>query len=206
MSAVMWFLNALSVPLMVLNIFGEVVSGIWLLIIGDWRVVLLGIGIVIVSSFGLSILMLPSLLFAGLAALGKRVSQIIAVVLSMLYTGAIIVIWCSVVLFLFGRQVSPKNLVPVMIWSYGVAVGPWAYMASHEDNPHSMLSTFFAELGYAVVLLMVFFGSPSFLDLVLVLAGFMLVAQVINWVLFAILSREEKRSKMRGVEGDEEEA
>lgn len=206
MSAVMGLVNVLLVPLMVLDVFGGVVSGIWLLIIGDWRSVLLGIGIVIVSSFSLSILMLPSLLFAGLAALGKRGGRIIAVVLSLLYIGAIIVIWCSVVLFLFGRQLSPKNLVPVMIWSHGVAVGPWAYLASHEDNPHSMLSTFFADLGYVVVLLMVFFGSPSFLDLVLVLAGFMLVAQVTNLVLAVILIREEERSKMRAVEGSEEEA
>lgn len=207
MSAVMGLLIVLSVPLMVWNIFGGVVPVIWLLIIGDWCPVLLGIGIVIVSDFGLSILlMLPLLLFAGLAALGKRVGQIIAVVLSMLYTGAIIVIWCSVVLFLFRRQLSPKNLVPVMILSYGVAVGPWAYLASHEDNPASVISTLAAELGYAVVLLMVFFGSPGFWDLVLVLAGFMLVAQVINCVMVAILSREEERSKMRGVEGGEEEA
>jgi len=46
MSAFLGFVNVLSVPLFILNIFGEVVSGLWLLIIGEWRMVLLGIALV----------------------------------------------------------------------------------------------------------------------------------------------------------------
>ena len=54
MNAVMGIIQAISIPLIVLNLIGGVASGIWLVIIGDWRTVGLGIGLFFVSTLILS--------------------------------------------------------------------------------------------------------------------------------------------------------
>jgi hypothetical protein len=210
-SAIARVLGVISVPLMVLNFISGFVSGIWLLVIGEWRSVLLGIAIVAVASFALGIvLVLPTLLFAGLVSTGKEALQHISVVLSSLYVGTIIVVWCTVILLVFLGRTSPRNLIPMMLWSYEVATGPWAYMASKDrDNTYSMISTVFAEVGYAVVLVMIFFGSPSVGSMVMALAACMLIGQVINWIVLRATMKSDARSNAPvadGEEGEEPEA
>jgi len=214
MSAFLGFVNVLSVPLFILNIFGEVVSGLWLLIIGEWRMVLLGIAIMVVSTFALGMAVLPSLLFVPLATFSKgEVGKVVAMILSTLYIAAVMVLWCAGVLWLFGRGLTARNIVPMLIWSYGVAVGPWAGMANKDQkaqggNTYSLVSVFFAEIGYVVAIIMVLTGTQNFSALVKVLAGFLVAAQIVNWMLYRVLSREEAIANARAVpeEGEEDEA
>lgn len=206
MSAIASMLGVISVPLMVLNFISGFISAIWLLIIGEWRSVVLGIVIVAVASFILGILILPTLLLAGLASTGKRALQYISVVLSTLYVGTIIVVWCTVILLVFLGRTSPRNIIPMMLWSYEVATGPWAYMASKDgDNTYSMISTEFAEVGYAVVLVMIFLKSSNFLGMIMALAACMLIGQVINWTVLGAMMKEEARLKAPSVGTEEGE-
>ena len=43
MKALVAFLMALTLPILVLNIFGGVISGVWLAILGQWQPILWGI-------------------------------------------------------------------------------------------------------------------------------------------------------------------
>lgn len=200
MSAIASLLGVISVPLMVLNFISGFVSAIWLLVIGEWRSVVLGIVIVAVASFAIGILLLPTLLFAGLASTGKRALQYISVVLSTLYVGTIIVVWCTIILLVFFGRTSPRNVIPMMLWSYEVATGPWAYMASKDgDNTYSMISTVFAEVGYAVVLVMIFLKSSSLLGMIVALAACMLMGQIVNWTVLGAMMKEEARLKAPSV-------
>ena len=61
-------LSVLAVPLSILNIFGGIVSGIWLAILGEWGLIGYGILALLVSGMGLGIAMAPGLIFAGPAA------------------------------------------------------------------------------------------------------------------------------------------
>lgn len=200
MSAVASMLGVISVPLMVLNFISGFVSAIWLLVIGEWRSVLLGLVIAAVASFAIGILLLPTLLFAGLASTGKRALQYISVVLSTLYVGTIIVVWCTIILLVFLGRTSQRNVIPMMFWSYEVATGPWAYMASKDGgNTYSMISTVFAEVGYAVVLVMVFLKSWNLLNMIMAMAVCMLIGQVINWTVLGAMMKEEARLKAPSV-------
>jgi hypothetical protein len=136
MTAFLGFLNVLAIPLLALNLLGGAVSGVWLLLIGEWRMVLLGVAILSVSGFvlGAAVLLPPLLIAVTLASVRKRPVQIFVAALGSLYAGAVILLWCVGVLWLFGRQASTRSVVPVLIWSYGVAVGPWANMASHDQD------------------------------------------------------------------------
>lgn len=206
MSAIASMLGAISVPLMVLNFIAGFMSAIWLLIIGEWRSVVLGIVIVAVASFILGILILPTLLLAGLASTGKKLLQYISAVLSTLYVGTIIVVWCTVILLVFLGRASPRNTIPMMLWSYEVATGPWAYMASKDgDNTYSMISTEFAEIGYAVVLVMIFLKSRSLPNMITAMAVCMLIGQIINWTVLRAMMKEEARSNAPLRDGEEGE-
>ena len=62
-------LTTLSVPIMFLNLLGGIISGIWLVILGEWSEIFRGILFMVVSGFVISIALMPSLLFAAPAAL-----------------------------------------------------------------------------------------------------------------------------------------
>jgi hypothetical protein len=68
MKALMALITALSIPLMILNMLGGIVSGIWLAILGEWGAVGTGILFFFVSTWLLGFALMPSLLFAAPAA------------------------------------------------------------------------------------------------------------------------------------------
>jgi hypothetical protein len=57
----------LSVPFMFLNLFGGIVSGIWLAILGEWKLIGIGIGLLLTSHWFLAMLMMPGLLLLPIA-------------------------------------------------------------------------------------------------------------------------------------------
>jgi hypothetical protein len=67
--------------------------------------------------------------------------------------GMIGVLWTYLVmtllgLFAFGYftgRWESDSFFPYLLLAYGVATGPWAYMASQEDNAFSAISTFFCR-------------------------------------------------------------
>lgn len=177
-------ITVLSVPLILLNLLGAVVSGVWLVIIGEWRPVGLGILFFFGSSLLLGLVLMPGLLLVAPAAFFAERRQILGVVffgtLSNLYTLGLLTIWCCGVLFLFVKDATATSLIPLLIWSYGVATGPWSYMASQDRSPEgegiaSTLATFFAQLAYLVIMLLVLFSSITLIGAVEVFAGFMLL-------------------------------
>ena len=68
MEAFARFLSVLAIPLGIINIFGGIISGIWLAILGKWGLIGYGLLAIIVSDMGLGIAMMPGLIFAAPAA------------------------------------------------------------------------------------------------------------------------------------------
>ncbi len=128
----------IGVLLLVLNALGGIVSGIWLGVIGEWWA--LGVGLVglFVSPFLVTILLIPGLLFAAPgSALFERGRQGPAMVLagiSSLYTAALIAAWGIGILHLFASRATAHSIIPLLIWSYGVASGPWSFLASKDQQ------------------------------------------------------------------------
>ena len=57
----------------------------------------------------------------------------------------------------------------MLIWSYGVALGPWQWMAQKDaqggGGEASMATTFFAQVGYVIMILLAIFMRVSIADL-----------------------------------------
>jgi hypothetical protein len=54
-----------QLPIVILNVFGFIVSGIWLVVIGQWKSVVAGIAVSIIAPTFLAFAMMPGMLIAG---------------------------------------------------------------------------------------------------------------------------------------------
>lgn len=207
MKALTAIITALSVPLIILNMLGAIVSGIWLAVLGQWRPIGFGILSFFVSSFLLSFAMMPGLLLvapaAWLAEKGKILGVVFFGTLSNLYNVALVTLWCCGVLYFLVTDATDSTLIPRLIWSYGVATGPWSYFASQErgdgsEGFASFVAVFFAQLAYLVIMFLVLFTSITLLGAVEIFASFMLVGLVVQTTVAVMVMLEEKRiAKMR---------
>jgi len=188
---------ALSLPLMILNMGGGIVAGIWLAVLRDWHPILLGIVCFFVSTVVLDWVFIPSPLLAVPAAYffkqGKTVGFVCFSSLASLYSYAVITVWCCGILFVFVKDATAHALLPRLVWSYGVAREPFAYMALKEtwagaEGTASQLATFFAQLAYFIIMLLVIFSPITLLGVIGVFAGFMLVSFIAQMTA-AILTR-----------------
>ncbi len=180
-------LSALMIPFLLLNIFGSIISGIWLAILGEWNEIFRGVIFMIISSFAIAIALMPSMLFAipGVWAMekGKKLLSIFFTILSVLYTYALIIIWCTWIMWLFVSSATESTLIPLLIWSYGVALAPWMFLNQKDQqgggNEFSALTTSFTQIAYVLGMIFFFLGANMgsvFLIFVLV----MLISAVIQ--------------------------
>ena len=184
-------------PLMILNIGGGIVAGVWLVVIRDWAAIILGIACFFVSSVALGWVFIPSTLLAIPAAYffkrGKTFGFVCFSSLASLYSYAVITLWCCGILLVFVKDATAHALVPRLVWSYGVATGPFEYMALKEtwagaEGTASQLATFFAQLAYSLIVLLVIFSTITPLGVIGVFGGFMLVSFIAQMTA-AILTR-----------------
>lgn len=68
MAVVLGVVTLLAVPIMLLNVFGWIVAGLWLAILGEWWALGYGLVLFVVSAFALSFLLMPGLAVAAPAA------------------------------------------------------------------------------------------------------------------------------------------
>jgi hypothetical protein len=163
MNALLGFIKLFSLPIVLLNIVGGIISLIWLAILREWGAIGYGICAIIFSTFAISFLLLPSLLLSGPGTYflkkGHKYLFYMFSFLSNLYVNVLITVWCVGSLLLFMEKASPASLIPMLIWSYGIATSPWTYMASKEgpDALGSCVPSFFAQIGYIIMMFMVLF-------------------------------------------------
>jgi|SRR5208282_1010019 len=200
----MGFVTALSIPLMLLNILGGITSGVWLAVLRDWGTLGLGVGLIIASTLILGFALIPSVLLVAPAAYfaerGKTIGLVFFGALSSLYILALISVWCFGALFLFVKDASAANLIPRLIWSYGVATGPWGSMALKKEGPEDQgsaatFAVFLAQLAYLVIMLLIIFSSITWIEALGVFGAFMLVALAIQMTVFVLFQRERFAEK-----------
>ncbi len=189
--------TVLAVPLGLINMLGGIVSGIWLAILGEWGIIGYGIAALFVSGIGLGIAMAPGLLLAAPAAAlherGNKFGFYVFGFLSALYTIAVLSVWCIVVLFFFTKQANADSIIPILIWSYGVATGPIAWMAQKEmqgGNEYSMISTFFAQVAYILVIIAILLFRVSLLDVTVIFGIVMFIGLIVQFRIASQIERE----------------
>ena len=193
-------LLALAVPLILVNTFGGVVSGVWLAFQGQWAAIGLGILSYFFAHFLLSLVLAPGMLIAlpGVKLLEKE-HLILAVpffFLGSLYTAFILSVWCMGTLSVFSQVASS---VPMLLWSYSVAMGPISWMAQKEiqagGGDASAITTSFASLGYMLIMVGILALKWTIETAALFFAAVMLIGTLVQFTL-ALLAMRTSRQEM----------
>lgn len=204
MGVVTTFINLVSVPLILLNLLGGIVSGVWLAIIGEWGAIGYGLLLSFFAIYLLSIVLMLGMIF-GLPGIyfqdrGYNILSYFFILLSMLYTACLMTVWCSFIFHVFMKEATTGTFFPLLIWSYGVATGPWTFLASKDNqsggNIYSTIAAFFAQIGYVIAMLLVAFFTITLLDVMLVIGLALLVGMLINFTTMITIERERKSYSM----------
>jgi len=152
---------------MILNIFGTIAGGIWLAFYGEWRLIGGGIAYAILSIWVFPLLTLPALAFAPLALKLKEKDSILFYpvgFLSNFYTNLLIIASCTVAFIFcirFHDGGTKLELIPYLLWSWGMGLGPWQAMSSKEnENEFEAITMFSACTCYMLFFISLFFGDP----------------------------------------------
>ena len=195
-------LSNLLVSIFVLFELGSVVAAIWLAILGEWRAIGVGLGLLLTSHFILGFFILLGAAFGYPASKalesGNVVLSVILGSLSNLYTVALVAAWSFLMLSYFHGLSSGSSEIPLLLWSYGAATGPWSFLASKDQqgenpNPGSLIHTFFLSLGYLACIFAILFGEASMVICLMILASFM----GISWLVTTVLGICEMVNKNR---------
>lgn len=171
-------IEILNIPIILLNFGGGIVGGVWLAFLGEWK--LIGIGILLLFTFNwiLSILMIPGLPLAGIAVYFYKKKNPLGHLfgfISQLYTNILIMGTCILAFLIcsnFYKSGIGFGYIPYLLWSWGMALGPWQFFASKEpNNEFSVITIFIATVFYLLFLISIFI-SPLLGLIILIIFGF----------------------------------
>lgn len=173
--------SALTVPFMVLTFLGSVFSGIWLGILGLWQPILYGALLLVASVHALGLAFAPAALFARPASRaidqGDKRGMCLYGALGSLYSAIVITVWCLGLVYFFWQLNDESATIPTLIWAYGIATAPLAYIANKEvkggGGIGAVISTFYAQLAFVVTILAFVFLEVSFVSVIVVFACIM---------------------------------
>jgi hypothetical protein len=195
-------IEILSLPIMILNMVGGIIGGIWLAILGEWGLIGIGILLMFTSHWILAILMMPSLLFMGIAMHFYEKKNFLAylfVFISQLYTNLLIV-----ATFIFAFFVCSKfytgdigmGYIPYLLWSWGMALVPWQFFASKElENGFTAITLFSASVFYFLFLISIFISSRLAIIIIIIFGVVQLIAlPIFNMYVTYQMEKERRRN------------
>ena len=187
-------IEAATFPIMVMNYFAGIVGGIWLLLRGDWRLVLFGILGVFLLNWVIAILSLIRMPFGLLAIYFQKRSSILQYFFGYL---AIVILYFIMIGTCFAAYMICLSYhdfllefqaVPYLLWAWGIGLGHWQYEASKSQNN---INEFIALLSISVFFLLFLIGhflTPIFTLAVLLL--FMVVQLLAIPILQLVLAKQ----------------
>ena len=125
-------------PIMLLNVAGGLIGGLWLIIVGKWGLVLLAFIAGFFGTWILGLFLLPSMIFAlPLVWAAKHKYNFLVLVfgaLASLWTYIVMTFWCTSAFLFVLSNFDGGSIWPYLLLGYAISAGPWTYMASQEKN------------------------------------------------------------------------
>ena len=111
--------------------------------------------------------------------------------LGSLYMLALMFFWCVFVTGFFLKHPRNASLFPILLWAYGVATGPWTFLASKDQqgggsNEFSLIAVVFLQAGYLLAGILYVF-NPDVPEFFLIPLFCILV---LHWIVQQLLVRE----------------
>jgi hypothetical protein len=158
-----------STPIIVMNWTSGTLGGIWLVVLGEWELIFIGFVLFLVSEQLLALLLMPGALIMGAGVEffeRKRLLGTILLFISNIYTQLLVVLTCFVSFvicssFYKGNSYGDNSIeyIPYLLWSWGMALGPWQFFASKDTNDSAVITTISASFLYFLFLLSAYFNA-----------------------------------------------
>jgi len=133
-----------------------IISGIWLLLLGEWKFVFGSIAGIVALGFLLMLLLMVNLPLAMFTMYLRKRDNIIwfaSAYIGVLYTNLLILCTCLLVYSVCtAHHAVGLKLIPYLMWSWSLALGLWQYFADDESNGYSILTIFVTSVFYLLVL------------------------------------------------------
>lgn len=190
-------MQALAIPLLVLNVFGVLGSMVWLMFLGRWAALGAGMLGVIGGSTLIGIAMLPGILLAAPAMYLEKKGQTAAMAMvgfmSVGYTTLVLTIWATAVFTFFSSRASSiSSQVALLVFSNGVANAPIVFLAQKDQqNEYSALNAFFAQLAYALCIALAILIGLRPLGVFLVFGTLVLVGGAAGLMIARSVARQQ---------------
>lgn len=167
----------------------------WLAILGQWSAIGMGIAATIAMPLLFRIANIPSAglmsVFGYLIERGFRSLALASGFSASLFNSLLVMGWCSIVFFHVTEVSCQEDLLPLLLWGYGVAVVPLGFMAKF-DAGNRLTSAFLviAHLLYALLVASFAMEMPAQVALVLVLVSALILPLFGLFAGIATLSRK----------------
>ncbi len=145
------------VPIIVLNIFGSITGAIWLFIIGEWQLVLIGFLADVVFTFAYPLIMIVqmplALLMKYLADKNKATLAMFPALVNMLIVTGINLTWVILTFSILTGFSESTSVIPYLLFGWGIGTGPFQYMASKEppDSTATYAAVYLTQISYLVL-------------------------------------------------------
>ena len=201
-------ISLIFLPLALLNLLGGIVAGIWLAILGEWAGIGLGIAGLLGGALFCSLLLLPGFLISipavfllSKGGLGKFLGFIIGMI-GLLWTYIVMSGWGMFAFDYFIKRADASSYIPYLLWAYGVAIGPWTYMASKEQNDYSNISVFFLQIASAISIIMIGLTNITGIMMFVIFSGVMLFGYIVNLTLGGVMALVEAKQHRHNMEAE----
>lgn len=178
------------IPITFMSIFGGVVGGIWLLIIGEWKLVVLAL----IVDFAFPFIVAPIiflLITTPMMALvnrlekeNKKTASMIVGWLNLFINHMLYLAWVFIVFVYMLTYATERdhNVIPYLLFGWEVAVGPFQYMASKGSSAEiaSQATSYLNEVAYLILFLFYLLNISSLALPVIFLIMFIIEVFIIN--------------------------
>jgi len=190
---------AFSAILLLFNFFAGIVGAIWLLCIGEWRIVVAGILASFTMPWWWLVVSLPTLALFPLLVFFSNKKNVLGMAifafLADLYNSVLMTAWIATVFFFAVDLIfwSDVSLIPMLLFAYSVATSPFLYMASKEppDNFATSYSVLTIVIGSFLIVLLFLIGLPLIYPLI-ILCSLMLLKTIFITVVSVMLDIEPR--------------
>lgn len=182
---------------MALNYVSGSVSGAWLLFLGEWRTLVLGLLMACLMPPIFAFVSLPGM---GIGMLGNLAAERgwkgIAGFLGLLFAFvqlAQVVGWVVLTFVVFLVRIKGHSPIPFLLWGYSTALAPLGYMASKDspdDSPGTGMALVIGQISYLTLAALWYFEA-SFNSYVCGMAIVLSVGSLVMWGLFLVALRSD---------------